>query len=283
MQDKICLITGATSGIGKAAAFVLAKNNCHVILTGRSNVKGNKTAESIKIHTNNTKIKFIKADLSSAASIKELSEKLQSLVPRIDILINNAGVYYTKRHINEDGIEVTFMVNYLSRFYLTNLLIKLLEKGQDARILNISGEYHRKCKLDFTDLQLRKGYTGMKAVSRSKLADILFTYELSRKLEKSNIKVNCMHPGAVATGIILHDPEYPSGLKLLYKICMPFLRHPESAAEDIVYLLTDKQNDKISGKYFNRRKLCRSSELSYNTDISKKLWELSNSLLGTDY
>ncbi|MGE5846149.1 MAG: SDR family oxidoreductase [Ignavibacteria bacterium] len=279
-EDRICLITGADSGIGKAVAKLLAQLDITLLLVSRNHVRGERAVKEIGADCNADLFLFI-ADLSSQESIRNLAKKIKERFKRIDVLINNAGARFSGRHITIDGIEATFAVNYLSRFLLTNLLLDLLKESEQGRIINVSGEYHRKGKINFNDLNLKENYSAFTASAQSKLADILYTYSLAEKLKNTNITANCMHPGSVATNIIYSDPDAGAGIKFLYAVSALFLSKPEKSAETVIYLATSQNVSSITGKYFINKKAVESSPLSYDKELGSKLWEVSEDLISS--
>ena len=278
-NDKICLITGADSGIGKAAARGLAGQGLTLLLPVRNHVLGERTVKELISETGNENIYLFIVYLSSQKSIFELSEKIKEKYNQIDILINNAGAHYSKRHLTVDGIEATFAVNYLSRFLLTNLLLDLVKKSKQGRIINVSGEYHWKGKINFNDLNLAENYSAHKAIAQSKLADVLFTYSLAEKLKGTNVTVNCLHPGTVSTNIIYSDPDVNPLVKLLYRTFSPFFKSSEKGAETIQYLAASLDAADKTGKYFINKKAVNSSPDTYNMTLAQKLWEESEKLI----
>jgi NAD(P)-dependent dehydrogenase (short-subunit alcohol dehydrogenase family) len=279
-EDRTCLITGANSGIGKAVAKLLAQLDITLLLVSRNHVRGERAVKEIEADCNADLFLFI-ADLSSQESIRNLVKKIKQKFKRIDVLINNAGARFSKRYLTVDGIEATFAVNYLSRFLLTNLLLDLLKESEQGRIINVSGEYHRKGKINFDDLNLKENYSAFTASAQSKLADILFTYSLAEKLKNTGITANCMHPGSVATDIIYSDPDAGAGIKSLYAFSSLFLSKPEKGAETVIYLATSNNVSSITGKYFINKKAVESSSLSYDKQLGSKLWEVSENLIGS--
>ncbi len=277
--ERICLITGANSGLGKAAAKELARLGAKLILVCRNHVRGEKALKDIVESSGNKQVHLYIADLSSQNSILDLTEKLKSNYERIDILINNAGAYFSKRHKTVDGIEATFAVNYLSRFLLINLLLESIRKSKQGRIINVSGEYHRQGRIYFDDLELQKFYSGVKANRQAKLADVILTYELSRRLTGTNITVNCMHPGFVKTNIIFNDPDASFFSKFLYKLISPFMKSPEKGAETILYLAASPEVTRVSGKYFINKQCISTSKESYDPNTAQELWKLSEEML----
>ena len=209
MQGKICLVTGASSGIGKATALGLAKMGATVVMVCRDANKGEAALSEIKRNSGSSSVDLLLADLSSQEAIRRLATEYKSKYQQLHVLINNAGVYYTKRHVTVDGLEAMFAVNYLARFLLTNLLLDIIKRSAPARVINVAGAYHAKGKINFDDLQGEKDFDGQRANHQSKLADVLFTYELARRLEGTGVTVNCLHPGMVATDLIDKDKDFP--------------------------------------------------------------------------
>ncbi len=277
-EEKICLITGANSGIGKAAAEGLARLGVSLIIIARNKFRGEKTLSELIENTNNRNIELFIADLSSQKEIKTLADQIKSKYNRLDILINNAGAYFCKRHLTEDGIEASFAVNYLSRFLLTNLLFDLIKKSKHARIINVSGEHHRRGKINFDDLNFKKKYSGYAAAAQAKLADVLFTYELSQRVKGNNITVNCLHPGTVSSRLIYNDPDAELVVKFLYSISSLFMKSPEKGAETILYLAASPEVMNVTGNYFINKKTALSSPDSYNKELAQKLWKVSEQL-----
>lgn len=271
MQGKVCMITGASSGIGKATATGLARLGATLILVCRHKEKGIKTLEEIKSETGNDKIDLLLADLSSQKSVRDLVSNFKTRYDKLDVLINNAGVYRNKRTLTEDGIETTFAVNHLAYFLLSNLLLDKLKASPQARIINVASGLERQGKINFDDLQCEKGYSGFRAYNQSKLANILFTYELARRLKGTGISTNCLHPGFVKTNLIRER-------LLVAFLLKPFQITPEKGAETSIYLASSPEVEGVSGKYFANKKETSSSKESYDEVISKRLWEVSAEL-----
>src|SRR5687768_2908269 len=196
MGEKVCLITGATSGIGKATAMGLANMGASVVMVGRDRGRGKAALAEIKEKSGNASVDLMLADLSSQQEIRRLADEFEEAYPRLDVLINNAGLFRSERITTADGLEMTFAVNHLAYFLLTNLLLDVLKANAPSRIVNVSSGDHSNGTIDFDDLQGYKGYKGPKAYSQSKLANLLFTYELAKRLEGTGITANCLHPGA---------------------------------------------------------------------------------------
>ncbi len=268
MKDKVCIITGATSGIGRATAFGLARLGATVVMVCRSPERGKQTMEEIVRETGNSNVDMLIADLSSQQAIRKAATEFTTKYRSLSVLINNAG-FAGKRSLSPDGIEMTFAVNHLAYFLLTNLLFDVLKASAPSRIINVSSEAHRNAKIDFNDLQMEKNYSGFRAYSLSKLCNVLFTYELARRLERTPVTANALHPGFLSTGIFR---EAPSVIRFLVKL---IAGSPEKGAKAIIHLATSPELANVSGKYFNGTKETRSSEQSCDRALAEKLWQIS--------
>ncbi len=280
MKDKVCLITGATAGIGKAAAAGLADLGATVVLVGRDTEKTSATAEQIQGLTGNQEVSFLLADLSSQQSVRQLAEDFRAGFERLDVLVNNAGALMLSRQESSDGIEMTFALNHLSYFLLTNLLLDVIKSSSPSRIVNVASDAHQSAHLDFDDLQSQNSYGGYKAYGRSKLANLLFTYELARKLKGTGVTANGLHPGVVATSFMATN----NGLRgRLYNFFLKRVgRRVEDGARTVVYLATSPEVEGVSGGYFMDEGLVDSSEASYDKEASLRLWEESEALTGLE-
>jgi len=278
MNGKICLVTGASSGIGKATALGLAKLGATVVMVCRDAARGDAALSKIKRKSGSRSVDLLLADLSSQEAIRRLASEYKSKYQQLHVLINNAGVYYTKRHVTVDGLEAMFAVNYLARFLLTHLLLDIIKQSVPARIINVAGAYHAKGKIDFDDLQGEKDFEGQRANHQSKLADVLFTYELARRLEGTGVTVNCLHPGMVATDLIDKDKDFPVFFKYLYKLSRPLMKSPAKGAETSIYLASSPEVEGITGQYFVNKKIAQSSPESHDPQLAQRLWEVSEKL-----
>ncbi len=278
MQDRVCLVTGASSGIGQATALGLARMGATVVMVCRDAARGQAALTNIKDKSGNNSVDLLLADLSSQAEIRRLSDEFRTKYRRFHVLINNAGVYYTKRHITVDGLEAMFAVNYLARFLLTDLLLDIIKKSGPARIINVAGAYHAKGRINFDDLQGEKDFDGQHANHQSKLADVLFTYELARRLEGTGVTVNCLHPGMVATNLIDKDKDFPVFFKYLYKLSKPLMKSPARGAETSIYLASSTEVEGVTGRYFVNKKLVQSSPESHDPRLARLLWDVSTKL-----
>ena len=281
MDGKICLITGSTSGIGKEIALGLARMKATVILVGRSRDKCE--AASLEIikrgapNASKNNIACFEADLSSQASIHKLAYEFKSTYKRLDVLVNNAGVFLAKRMMTIDNIEYTFAVNHLAPFLLTNLLIdRLRASGSLSRIVTTSSVAHKGAHIDFNDIQfVKRRYNGISAYGQSKLANILFTKELARRLEQDHVTANCFHPGGVRTNLASKNPWY---YQLIWALASPFLTSAEKGAYTGIYLASSSDLDDVTGKYFVKRKKVNPSKEATDQQAAQDLWRISEEL-----
>lgn len=275
MGEKVCLITGATSGIGKATAMGLASMGASVVMVGRDRAKGEAALAEIRERSANASVELMLADLSSQEEIRRLADEFKEAYPRLDVLVNNAGVIRSKRVTTADGIEMTFAVNHLAQFLLTDLLLDVLKASAPSRIVNVASGEQRNGTIDFDDLQGENGYKTAKAYSQSKLANVLFTYELARRLEGTGVTANCLHPGVVGTNL-------GSGVSGVFGFTVralgPLMKSPEKGAETSIYLASSPEVEGVSGRYFVKKAETRSSEVSHDQSLARRLWEVSADL-----
>ena len=276
MAGKIAFVTGATSGIGKATALGLARMGATVVLVARDRARGEATRKEIVASSGNTAVDLLLADLSVQASIRELAAAFKAKYDRLDILINNAGGVFPKRTLTVDGLEYTFAFNHLAYFLLTDLLLDRLKASAPARIVNVTSRFSDGATVNLADLQLEQGYTGIKAYSQSKLCNMLFTYELARRLEGSGVIVNCVHPGVVRTNFGMTTPLF----RIMGIFFRPFMLRPEKAAERLLYLAVSPAVDGETGRYFADKQAIRSPRQTYSQETARRLWEHSASLTG---
>jgi NAD(P)-dependent dehydrogenase (short-subunit alcohol dehydrogenase family) len=272
--NKIALITGGTNGIGKETAFRLALEGINVTIVGQTPEKCILISEQLQTKSGN-QVDWIAADLSTMNGIESTARTFQEQHSNLHVLINNAGAFFNHRIITEDGFEKTFALNYLNYFYLTHLLMNMIQESSPARIVNVSSMAHSGMRsFDFDNLQGDKHYfMGWDAYSRSKLCNLYFTYELSRKLSSTDITVNALHPGYIATGFASNNgPIFRIITSVGAKL---FAMKPESGAKTIIYLAISPEIEGVSGKYFRNSIAIRSSPLSYDTTIASKLWQTS--------
>jgi NAD(P)-dependent dehydrogenase (short-subunit alcohol dehydrogenase family) len=279
MNGKIVLITGATSGIGKETALGLAKMGATVVLVGRSREKLDRVAGSIASATGNRTIDTMVCDLTSMESVRKLASDFKHKYQRLDVLINNAGEIVSERRTTVDGFEYTLALDHLSHFLLTMLLVNLIEASAPARIINVSSSAHSLGRIDFEDLMGEKKYTPMKAYGQAKLANLLFTYELARRLAGTGVTANAVHPGAVRT-------NFGKGMKGRWRIFLwlgsPFLIDAERGAETSIFVASSPEVSGITGKYFVKKKEKMSSKRSHDQTGAKRLWEVSSKLTGIE-
>lgn len=279
MNGRVCLITGATSGIGLETARELAARGATVALVGRNESKARATVEEIRQQTGNSEVDYLLADLGSRAAVRGMADAFRRRYGVLHVLINNAGVLPWHRMETVDGLEITFAVNYLAPFLLTNLLLDTLRASAPARIITVASDAHVGASIPFDDLQHTQGrYRSLLAYGQSKLADIMFTYELARRLSGSGVTANAMHPGVVATNI------YHSNNALFNKATlavMPiFALSPEQGARTVIYLASSPEVAMVSGEYFYKCKPKRSSQASYDEAAQRRLWQVSEQLAG---
>lgn len=276
MRGKVCLITGGSRGIGQAAAVELAAMGARVVLVARNAERGAATLERIRARTGQG-AGLLLADLATLEGVRQAAREFRAEYDRLDVLINNAGAVFSQRTVTADGFERTFALNHLAYFLLTNLLLDMLRASAPARIVNVSSAAHQGAVLDFADLQIERRYTGFRAYGRSKLANILFTHELARRLEGTGVTANALHPGVVSTGFNKNNGLL---MRLGMTVIRPFLITPEKGARTIVYLASSPAVESVSGEYFVNCTATRSSPVSYDEDAARRLWEVSATFTG---
>ena len=277
MRGKICLVTGGTAGIGAATARGLAQREATVVIIGRNEQLGVARVRQLKEETGNSAVELMLADLSSQQEIRRLAREFTERYSRLDVLVNNAGALFMSRRQSVDGIEMTFALNHLSYFLLTNLLLDMLEACAPARIVNVASDAHEGATIDVAALQGTVGLFGMKAYGQSKLANVLFTYELARRLAGTGVTVNTLHPGVVGSGFGMNNGWLAAlGMRLIHR----FSLSPEEGAETSIYLATSPEVAGVTGKYFVKKSPVPSSKATYDVDVARRLWELSEQLTG---
>ena len=275
MKNKIVLLTGATSGIGKETARGLAKSGATIVLTTRDNLKGEKTKRNLIKSTKNKNIDVLKCDLASFESIRKCCKEFKQKYDCLHVLINNAAILDYKRRVSKDGIENMFTTNYLAPFLMTNLLLNILKKSNPSRIINVTSSMH-KGTINFDDIEYKKNFSGMEAYRQSKLSLILFTRLLAKKLEGTGVTVNCVNPARNKTNI-LRDADFFSRLKLKLDG-----KHPSIGAETSIYLAISPDVENISGEYFFKKEIRKTSDESYDMALAKKLWNISKKYVNLD-
>jgi NAD(P)-dependent dehydrogenase (short-subunit alcohol dehydrogenase family) len=272
MDDKICLITGATSGIGLVTSLELARQGAHVVLVGRNAAKTAAVVRQIQTNTGNGRVEALLANLSSQQQVRDLARQFGDRHKRLDVLINNAGGMWLKRELTVDGLEMTFAVNHVAYFLLTQLLLDLLKASAPARIINVSSEAHRKGSIDFDDPMGQRSYSGWRQYCRTKLMNLLFTFELAQRLAGSGVTVNALHPGWVATGFGANN-GWRGAIWQFISRC--FAISPEAGAKTVVYLASSPEVGTVNGRYFVKEHAVSSSAVSYDEGARKRLWQIS--------
>lgn len=277
MKGKTCVVTGANSGIGKFTATGLANLGAKVVMVCRDEERGRSAREEVISATGNESIDLLIADLSSNRSIRQLADTVLSKYEQLHVLVNNAGAYLGKRTLTEDGLETTFALNHLGYFLLTNLLLDLLKSSAPARIVSVASGAHKGSRINFDDLMGESSYAGFRAYGQSKLANVMFTYELARRLRGTYVTANCLHPGVVATNFGRKDRGL---LGFLFRTFSLFMRKPAKGAETAVYLASSAEVEGVTGRYFVDKKDVRSSGPSYDESTASRLWQVSEELTG---
>ena len=278
MAGKTVRITGGTGGIGMATAIGLASMGARVGITGRDRARAEAAAASIVRESGNPAVDVFVADLSSQAEVRRLAAEVRVAYPRLDVLINNVGGFWAHRHVTADGLEHTFALNHLAPFLLTDLLLERLSASAPSRIVTVSSGAQSMGKIDFDDLMGERTYSGQRAYNQSKLANVMFTYELSRRLQGIGVTATVLHPGVTSTGF--GGEDMTRGWGPLIAVLRPFMRSPRRGAETSVYLASSADVEGVSGRYFADRKTRDSNKGSYDTATTARLWRLSAELVG---
>jgi retinol dehydrogenase 14 len=277
MTGRICLITGATSGIGRHTAGELARMGAHVVLVARDPRRGQETRAELIETAGHREIEVFRADLAVQDDIRGLAAEFRDRYDRLDVLVNNAGLYATRHELTVDGVETTFAVNHLAPFLLTNLLREVLVVSAPSRVVTVASMMHKAGRIDFDDLSGQQRWSVQRAYNQSKLANVLFTRELARRLDGTRVTANCCHPGTVRS-------NFGAGSTGLSGVAMaamrPFMMTPARGADTVVYLASAPEVATATGGYYVRRRLRRSSRGSYDKDTARRLWEVSAELTG---
>ena len=277
MAGETVLVTGATAGIGRATALGLATMGAHVAIIGRDRGRTDAAAAEIRA-AGGGQVDALVADLSSQSEVRRLADEVLQSHARIDVLVNNAGGYWNTRHVTVDGLERTFALNHLAPFLLTNLLLDRLKHSAPARVVTVSSHAHAEGRIDFDDIQGERSYSGARAYNQSKLANVLFTYELARKLRATSVTANALHPGVVSTSFGAEDP---SGVQRWFVPFMrPFMKTPAQGAATSIHLASAPDLERVTGCYFVNSKPKRSSKPSYDEATAARLWQVSADLVG---
>ena len=273
MAGRVCVVTGATAGIGKETALALAKMGATLVIVARDAGKSARTVDEIEKAVPGATVDVVLADFASLDAVRDAAAEIGKRYRAIHVLVNNAGVANKARLESADGFELTFAVNHLAPFLLTRELLPLLRAGAPSRIVTVASVAERHGPIDFDDLQSKKKYKGFLAYGKSKLANILFTYELAARLVGSGVTANCVHPGAVATDMLRKLPW------LLYAVISPFLLTPAQGAATPIFLASSPQVEGVSGGYYEKCKATRSSPRSYDVGMRKRLWDVSETMV----
>ena len=282
LHTSVILITGANSGIGKEAAVALARMGATTVITARDAAKGQAALDEIKQRSGSDTVEVMALDLADFGSIRAFSEQFHDRFDRLDVLINNAGAILSDRQVTAQGFEATFGVNHLGHFLLTDLLLDRLESSAPSRVVNVASLAHRYAHrgLDFSDLQSERGYQSMNVYGKSKLANVLFTTELARRLAGTGVTANCLHPGAVATGFGNAD-DTTGWERFTMMLGRPFFISAERGARTIVYLAAAPEVADKTGGYYVRSKLRTASKAGRDDQAAERLWELSEAMVAS--
>jgi retinol dehydrogenase-14 len=278
MAGKAALITGGTGGIGKATAVGLAQLGARVGIVGRDATRADSAAADIRAASGNPSVDAFTADLSSQAEVRRLAAEVLGTYPRLEVLVNNVGGFWAHRHVTVDGLEHTFAVNHLAAFLLTNLLLERLVASAPARVVTVSSGAQSMGRIDFGDLQGERKYSGQRAYNQSKLANVMFTYELARRLEGTGVTANVLHPGVTRTAFGAEDQAwyFTTGSGFARR----FMKAPEQGAEMPIHLASSPDVEGVSGRYFANGRPKESNKLSYDADAAARLWRVSAELVG---
>jgi retinol dehydrogenase 14 len=279
MAGKSVLVTGGTGGIGKATAIGLAVLGARVGITGRDQARAEAAAAGIRAATGSAAVDVFAADMSAQAQVRRLAAQVAGTYPRLDVLVNNVGGFWAHRHVTADGLERTFALNHLAPFLLTSLLLDRLTASAPARVVTISSGAQAQGRIDFDDLQGERNYSGQRAYSQSKLANVMFTYELARRLQGTGVTATVLHPGVVRTSFGAEDPV--ARLSVMIRVARPLMKTPAQGALTPVYLASSPQVEGVTGQYFANRKPRTSSKATYDTAAAARLWQASAALTGT--
>ena len=278
MAGKFVLVTGGTGGIGKATAIGLAALGARVGITGRNQARTEAAATGIRAAPGSPAVDAFAADMSVQAGVRHLAALVADTYPRLDVLVNNVGGFWAHRHLTADGLERTFALNHLAPFLLTHLLLERLAASAPARIVTVSSGAHTAGRIDFDDLQGERNYSGQRAYSQSKLANVMFTYELARRLAGTGVTATVCHPGVTATSFGAEDQA--AHLAAMIRVARLFMKTPAQGALTPLYLASSPEVEGVTGRYYANRKPTTSSKASYDTTAAARLWQVSAGLAG---
>jgi len=277
MAGKVVLITGGTGGIGKATAIGLAAIGARVGITGRDLARAEQAAADIRSASENPAVDAFAADMTSQAEVRRLAATVLDAYPRLHVLVNNVGGFWAHRHPTADGLERTFALNHLAPFLLTNLLLDRLKASAPARVVTVSSGAQSMGRIDFDDLQGALNYSGQRAYNQSKLANIMFTNELARRLDGAGVTATSVHPGVVRTNFGAEDQAW--FFTIISRVVRPLLKTPAQGAKTPIYLASSPDVDGISGQFFVNRKPKTANKVAYDTDMTARLWRVSADLV----
>jgi retinol dehydrogenase-14 len=276
LAGKTVLVTGGTGGIGKATAMGLSKMGAHLAITGRHRNRAEDAAADIRA-VGHGRVDVFVADLSSQTEVRRLADELLERLPRIDVLVNNVGGYWNTRRVTPDGLEHTFALNHLASFLLTNLLLDRLKESGRARVVTVSSNAQAMGRIDFDDLQGARSYSGARAYNQSKLANVLFIYELAKRLRSTSVTTNALHPGVANTSFGAEDPS--GNQRLFVPIMRPFMMGPDRGAATSIHVASAPDLEQVTGRFFAKSKPKRSSKRSYDAAAAARLWHVSADLV----
>ncbi|MFN8376784.1 MAG: SDR family oxidoreductase [Anaerolineae bacterium] len=279
MQGKICLVTGANAGLGKATSIGLARRGARVVMVCRNRERGEAARSEIIAASGSQTVDLLLADLSSQQSLRQLAQDFKARYPRLDVLVNNAGGVFMQRQVTADGLEYSFAFNHLAPFLLTHLLLDVVQASAPARIVNVTTRLTGGSAMNFEDLQFeRRTYSGFQSYTETKLGNILFTYALARRLQGTGVTVNCVHPGVFRSNF--GSEGMPAPMRVIVALSRPFMAAAEQAAERVLYAATAPELEGVSGKYFGAKKELTSPRQSYDQAAQERLWQVSEQLTG---
>ena len=277
MTGRTVLVTGGTGGIGRATATALARAGARVGIVGRDRERTAAVAREMTDSVPGAQIDAFAADMSSQAEVRRLAAEVLAQYPRLHVLVNNVGGSWATRHVTSDGLEHTLAVNHLAPFLLTTLLLDRLVASAPARVVTVSSGAQSMGRIDVEDLQGERSYSANRAYNQSKLANVMFTYELARRLEGTGVTANALHPGVVRTSFGQEDPQ--PFFRLLSPVVLPFMKTPEQGAATSIYLASSPEVEGVTGTYFVNSRPKRSNKASYDRAAAARLWRLSEELV----